>query len=182
MATNHSRTVLAILIFIFAFAPSLAHAQSTVRVSVANGGVQTNGASSLNGMTPDGRYIVFVSTATNLTPEGTTGVFRHDRLGGTTVFVGPGTSPSISDDGQFIAFTSTSATLVPNDTNGRSDLFIWAAADGSYQRATVINGGQFGGQVGQISGNGRYVAFPANIGGASPQNFVFDRVLQTHAF
>lgn len=59
---------------------SRALAQSTERVSVATGGEQANaGANSRTAVSSDGRFVVFVSTASNLVP--------NDTNGGADVFV-----------------------------------------------------------------------------------------------
>ena len=158
----------------------MAHAQTQSRVSVASGGVQSNGGSSSAAMTPDGRYIAFVSSATNLTADATAGVFRHDRLGGTTTFIAPGSAPTISDDGQFVAFTSNVDNLVTNDANGLADIFIWSAATGTFQRVTPAGGPQHLIQLGHLSGNAQFVAYSAQVGTASPQNVVFDVAAGTH--
>lgn len=160
---------------------AVAHGQTQSRVSVASGGVQASGGSSAPAMTPDGRYVAFVSSATNLTTEATAGVFRHDRLGGSTIFIAPGSAPTISDDGQFIAFTSNVDNLVASDANGLADIFIWSAAGGTFQRVTPSTGPQHLVQIGRISGNGQFVAYSAQVGTAAPQNIVFDRIAGTYA-
>ena len=43
-----------------------AGAVSTTRLSLGSGSLQTNGPSAQPVITPDGRYVAFVSTATNL--------------------------------------------------------------------------------------------------------------------
>jgi len=112
--------------------------QTNERVSVDSSGGQSNGDSGLLGfsMSPDGRYIVFSSGATNLVSGGSSGahVFLRDRLLGTTELVSlssagaPGNSisldPTLSDDGRFVAFESAASNLVPGDTNGRDDIFV----------------------------------------------------------
>ena len=92
-----------------------AYAQNTTtRVSVTNGGAQANGASLGASLSDDGRYVVFVSEATNLVSGDTStrqDVFVRDRQLGVTerVSVGAGgvaglgglsREPSISDDGR----------------------------------------------------------------------------------
>ncbi len=76
----------------------------------------------------DGRYVAFLSRASNLTSEGAGGVFRRDLATSTTTMVsvmpqggaGNGNSfyPAISGDGNFVAWTSTATNLVP-ETAGR---------------------------------------------------------------
>jgi hypothetical protein len=91
---------------------------TTTRVSVATGNLQANGISHSPSISGDGRYIVFMSAATNLAPDDTNGVedaFLHDRLSGTTTRIslnaaggqvaGGATSARITTDGQIIAYT-----------------------------------------------------------------------------
>ena len=75
-------------------APALA-AGVTERVSLGPGGVQGDGASCSPSISADGRFVAFLSDATNLVPGDTNGagdVFVRDRQTGTTerVSVGPG--------------------------------------------------------------------------------------------
>src|SRR5262249_28500497 len=53
------------------------------RVSISSTGMQSNGVSFAPRLSPDGRYVGFISTATNLVPNDANGVpdvFLHDRL------------------------------------------------------------------------------------------------------
>jgi hypothetical protein len=80
-------------------------------------------------MTPDGRYVAFVSTATNLVAGDTNGipdVFVRDLQAGTTTLVSVGAkpinsstpltgtseSPEITPDGRYVAFYSSATNLV----------------------------------------------------------------------
>jgi Tol biopolymer transport system component len=122
---------------------------TTERVSVSSGEQQANGSSPEPGVrgftasgpdiTPDGRYVAFFSSATNLVPDDTNtcplffeepgtcpDAFVRNRAAGTTTRVSlfpDGTQsnernsdPAISDDGLVVAFWSAAA-LVPDDTN-----------------------------------------------------------------
>src|SRR5207253_921856 len=104
---------------------------TTERVSVDNTGNQGNGGSGVVAISADGRFVAFVSSATNLVPGDTNGVadvFVHDRQTRTTERVSIDsaatqgtcdiTCPAISADGRFVAFVSTATNLVPGDTNG----------------------------------------------------------------
>ena len=51
----------------------------TSRVSVRSSGAQANGSSTLGSMTPDGRFVAFVSSAPNLVPGDANG--REDVFG-----------------------------------------------------------------------------------------------------
>ena len=112
-------------------------ARTTELVSLAGNGAVGDDSSFTPSMTPDGRYVVFTSSATNLVPGDTNAVddvFVRDRLAGTTerVSVGTGGSegngasgqPSVSADGRFVAFRSEATNLVPGDSNGMADIFV----------------------------------------------------------
>src|SRR5262249_3071422 len=85
----------------------------------------------------DGRYVVFVSAATDLVPGDTnaqTDIFVRDRSTGATQRVSVSsagaqansgsTSPAISADGRYVVFTSFATNLVAGDTNGLTDVFL----------------------------------------------------------
>ncbi|MEU7903745.1 hypothetical protein [Actinoplanes sp. NPDC049118] len=102
-------------------------AGTTSRVSVATDGTEGNGPSQNPGLSADGRWVTFSTTATNLAP-GAVGpkskVLLHDRETGTTaeVSVRPdGTSgtedsslPRISADGRYVSFVSSDRQIVPS--------------------------------------------------------------------
>jgi Tol biopolymer transport system component len=95
----------------------------------------TNGDSFVQDMTPDGRYLVVLSSATNLVPGDTNGkadIFVYDRQAGTVTRASVGSggqadddalSAAISTDGKVVAFASRAANLVNGDTNGVADVF-----------------------------------------------------------
>src|SRR5918994_4626322 len=110
--------------------------RATTRVSVATGGAEANGSSSASALSADGRFVTFVSDATNLVTGDTNAardVFLHDRQSGTTTRISVSTagdqgnihslSAAISDDGRFVAFSSYAANLVDGDTNESADIF-----------------------------------------------------------
>lgn len=83
---------------------------------------------------------------------------------------------SMSADGRFVAFGDAASNLVPNDTNDNHDVFVHDRLTSETSRVSVGTGGAqlpFGGGVGAISGNGRYVAF---LSGADQDIYVHDRV------
>ncbi|MCZ7668754.1 MAG: hypothetical protein M5U34_16925 [Chloroflexi bacterium] len=89
-------------------------------------------------MSVDGRYILFLSAATNLVAnpaDGALRIFVRDTQAGSTSqvvvpIVGGGSADgatltsTISDDGRYIAFSSMSTNLVNGDTNGWTDAFV----------------------------------------------------------
>lgn len=124
------------------------------RVSVSTAAGQSNGWSTAASISGDGRYIAFMSIASNLVAGDTNGaydIFVHDRVAGTTsrVSVGPvgaqsnGESryPSISADGRYISFESDAGNLVAGDTNGVSDIFVHDRVTGTTTRVSVDSSG-----------------------------------------
>jgi Tol biopolymer transport system component len=149
---------------------------TTVRVSVDSGGIQANGWSSGGQLTPDARFIVFYSDATNLGPPTAPGqVFVRDQQGGSTELVSLGLGGAlpndessvggISDDGRCVAFVTGSSNMVPGDTNGIDDVFVRDRQTGVTERVTLSSSGQqanvtLGYDVtAHMSPDGRYVAF-----------------------
>ena len=156
---------------------------ATTRVSVDSAGRQGNGSSSQYSspsLSADGRYVAFVSEASNLVPGDTNhfrDVFVHDRQTGATTRVsvnsagGQGdassyqlgsASPSISADGRYVAFVSEASNLVAGDTNDTEDVFVHDRQTGATTRVSVNNAGWEGNGASSgssISADGRYVAF-----------------------
>ncbi|MCA2219312.1 TolB family protein [Jidongwangia harbinensis] len=150
----------------------------TTRVSVSSSGEQGNSVSDEPVISADGRYIAFVTRASNLVPPATffntaPDVLVHDRRLGTTVLVNtspagteenPGAgSPSISADGRYVAFESSDPAVV-NDGSDAPGVFVRDLKTGTTSRATVTSTGAaaIGSSSGTISSNGRYVAFDSS--------------------
>src|SRR5438270_582443 len=121
----------------------------TARVSVDSHGAQGNGDSDGPSISADGRFVAFLSSATNLVAGDTNGardVFVRDRKAGKTRRVsvdshgaqGKGASfvPSISANGRFVAFSAVANNLVGGDTNTVSDVFVRAPKTGKTTRVT----------------------------------------------
>jgi Tol biopolymer transport system component len=152
-------------------------AGTTERVSLANDGSQANGPTpQIPFISADGRFVVFVSYATNLVPGDTNNkpdVFVRDRLSGTTERVSvasdatqgdgdSGNATPITPDGRFVAFDSASTNLVPGDTNGWRDIFVRDRLTGTTERVSLAGDGSQGNGFSDrpaISSDGRYVAF-----------------------
>ena len=88
-------------------------------------------------ITPNGRFVLFYSEATDIVPMGAIGVsdiFVRDLQTGQTKMASinaagtPSTGSSrfglISDDGRFVVFTGFPSNIVSNDTNSSPDVFI----------------------------------------------------------
>lgn len=153
---------------------------TTERVSVNNQGEEADGPSFKPAISDDGRYVAFVSKASNLI-EGDTNakedVFVRDRLLGETRRVSVSSTGSqgnqegyattdISGDGRYVVFYTASTNLVADDTNGHGDVFIHDLITGSTERVSVdSNGNQAVGGLStgsSISSDGRYVVFGSN--------------------
>jgi len=148
---------------------------TTRRISVANGGAQSNGDSSYASISGDGRFVAFRSYASNLISSDTNNVwdiFVHDCQTGNTSRVSVSSSgeqatnysvnPSISLDGRFVAFFSLANNLVSGDGNGREDIFVHDRQTGQTTRVSVSSSGYQGNGASMaptISADGRYVAF-----------------------
>lgn len=171
---------------------------TTQRVSVDKSGAQGDGDSRFPALSADGRFVAFVSQATNLVPGGTDGqshVFVKDRQTATIQLVsvgsggipgnGESTYPALSADARFVVFESVATNLVPRDTNGVNDIFIRDRQKGTTRRLSVGPGGVQGNNESvqaAISADGRVVAFTSQAsnlvpGDTNDRSDVFVRVL-----
>lgn len=139
--------------------------------------INANDTSSGARMTPDGRYVVFHSRATDLSyalDHVQYDVYLRDTVLGTTTLVsrninggrgnGESSEPSVSDDGRYVAFVSYANDLVPNDSNnGKADVFRRDMRTGVTQLVTVPANGVGGANDNTfsavMSGDGNHVAF-----------------------
>jgi Tol biopolymer transport system component len=159
------------------------------RASVDSAGTQGNGDSGVNtlSLSADGRFVAFVSAASNLVPGDTNGrfdVFVHDRQTSTTERVGAnagnqGFQPSLSADGRFVAFASLVSNLVPGDRNKTDDVFVHDRQTGLTERVNVSSAGTQGNSLSggpSVSAHGRFVAFDSFASNLVPgdTNGVFD--------
>lgn len=162
------------------------HSGTTERVSVATDGTQANNhVSGLGQISDDGRFVLFVSRATNLVQNGTNGnlnLFVRDLQSGTTEQVNVASDGSqandhatdelMSVDGRFVFFYSRATNLVSNDTNGQTDLFVRDLQAGTTERVNVASDGSQASGTSvhvKISDDGRYALF-----GSTASNLVSD--------
>jgi hypothetical protein len=109
----------------------------TRRVSVGPNDRQPNGESDSSSISAGGRFVAFISLASNLVAGDTNGardVFVRDRRLKVTrrVSVGPNGrqadnesyGPVMAGDGRSVLFWSYAANLVDRDTNGAEDVFV----------------------------------------------------------
>jgi Tol biopolymer transport system component len=152
--------------------------RTNILVSVSTNGGWASGISSGSVMTPDGRYVAFVSTATNLVAGAgnySSGVFVRDLIAGVTTYASPGVTgatnvyaPQITPDGRYVAF------LGYNSGSGVCDVFVRDLVGGTNIEASIYIDERYGrfpfnfpylcyNQV--ISDNGQFVAFEVTTGG-----------------
>ncbi|PTL75089.1 PD40 domain-containing protein [Vitiosangium sp. GDMCC 1.1324] len=153
-------------------------AGSLTRVSVSATGAQVNGNSYYPHISPNGRYVTFTSSASNLVTGDTNNyedVFVKDlqtgavrRIMGSAQPNGASMLSSVTSNGS-VVFRSNASNLVSGDTNARMDVFFFDAATLSLSRVNVTS---WGGQVTpstssvsdtpRVSDNGRYVVFSSS--------------------
>ncbi len=155
-------------------------AHLTRRVSLRSDGGQANRDSSQPAISADGRYVTFISYASNLVSGDTNGqrdVFVRDRETHATRRVSVSSNgtqanassiqPAISANGRYVAFLSSASNLVPGDTNDSTDAFVRDRVTHVTRRVSISSNGAQGVDAGfhplatglDISGSGRYVAF-----------------------
>lgn len=144
-------------------------------VSVNSNGARANAASYNPEISGNGRFVVFESRATNLSPAVNTHrrhIYLHNLFTRTTTIVSQSSrfrpannhsrNPAISEDGRFIVFQSLANNLVPNDTNSVDDIFIHEHSIGETTRISLNTDGEETNRPSlfpSISANGRYIAF-----------------------
>ena len=150
----------------------------TERVSVDSGGAEADGNSYRPVLSADGRFVAFVSNATNLDPADQyrqADVFVRDRQNGTTELVSLDSSgiqaddasgpPAISADGRFVAFECLAKNLDPADQNGKWDVYVRDRTSGTTERVSVDSSGGEGdddSRSAALSADGSVVAFQSD--------------------
>ena len=154
---------------------------TTTLVSIGFDGSAGNSSSFIQEISADGRFVVFVSSATNLTEDNLpedidSTVYVRDLEAGTTELAGLGSNgtvaevgffdvPSISADGRFVAF-STATSLVPEDTREFSlDIYLRDRLTGTTELISVNSDeiqGDGRSESPSVSTEGRFVAFESD--------------------
>ncbi|HEX5221085.1 MAG TPA: hypothetical protein VFZ59_16090 [Verrucomicrobiae bacterium] len=162
---------------------------ATSLVSVSTNGFAGNGASRRAVMTPDGRYVAFVSEASDLVSGDTNkiaDVFVRDLQTLTTTLIsigavstnpsltvpfGSSESPEISADGRYVAFSSTATNVVPG-VRTAGDIYvhdrvagtnIWVSS-GMRARLQAAKGTTNGVCYNlALSDDGKFVAYQASV-------------------
>ncbi len=184
-------------------------AGTTALVSVNSAGNDSAGSQSiLNCISPDGRYVVFTSAATDLTADtdtnGGNDVFLRDTVAGTTTLISinqGGTAAAnntseghfrcVTPDGRYVVFTSRADDLTADtDTNNNQDVFRRDLNTGttvlvSFNSAGTDTGDNWS-RKGFVSIDGRFVAYEStatNIvaGDANGGRDIFIRDLEANS-
>ena len=183
------------------FVSSLANAQVYLagRLTAPVSGDQLVAGSQTPSVSPDGRYVAFVSSSNNLgqPSNGTTNVYLYDLvtdeylLATAGLGTGNSTAPSVAEGGFALAFQSQANDLVGGGTSGVTDLFYSEAYDAGQGEVAfstyLVSKGLAGAapngasQNASISADGHYVAFLseasnliANDTNGAPDIFVAD--------
>ncbi len=114
---------------------------TTTRVSIDSFGNEANDYSSYPMITNDGKYVAFISAATNLVVGDTNGfsdAFVRDMVHSATMRVSVGSNmeqadapimnPEISSDGTYMVFDTYASNLVSDDTNDMRDIYFVPAS------------------------------------------------------
>jgi len=164
-------------------------AGATILVSANTNGTAANGASQSSVISPDGRYVAFVSTATDLVPGDTNvlqDVFLRDLQTGVTRLVSVGAmstrpgvasnssdAPRITPDGRFVVFSSSATNLapgVPYSQSGISEVYVrdvvagtttWASRGALAALQSVMQGTTAVAFNHAISEDGQFVVYAA---------------------
>ncbi|HEX2907068.1 MAG TPA: hypothetical protein VHO69_09430 [Phototrophicaceae bacterium] len=172
----------------------------TTRVSIASDGTEVYGYSANPGISADGRFVVFESSASGLVPDDNNvvcyyistrpappfncpDIFIHDRVTGETNRVsiasngveanGLSRNASISADGRLIAFESKASNLVSGDTNDRFDIFIHDRQTGRTVRVSLSSDGNQGNGDSfspVLSADGQWIAFESHADNLVPHD------------
>jgi Tol biopolymer transport system component len=148
------------------------------RISVSNTGAQGNDGSYDPRISRDGRYVVFLSAATNLVPNDTNDridAFVYDLHTNQITRVSVSSTGEqandhiwavdISADGRFVVFETHASNLVPDDTNNAYDIFVHDLHTRQTKRVSVSSSGnqvESGCQDPRISGDGNLIVFSSS--------------------
>jgi Tol biopolymer transport system component len=134
--------------------------------TVPSAGLLGDGDSFPDSLTPDGRYLVFDSDATNLVAGDTNGAddtFVRDLVAGTTTRVSVandgsqapsgGAGGEITPDGRYVIFVSFDDSLVAGDTNGLADIYLRDRIAGATLEYTKAGAG---GTCANLCGGGQF--------------------------
>ncbi len=144
------------------------------------------------GISPNGRFVLFASTAGNLVSgdiNGRRDLFVHDRTTGDVARIDTGEdapelavlgAAGVSDDGRYVVFDSRSASLVNEPTNGVDQVYRLDRSNGTVtmlSRSSSSGAGVSSSNAGNVSADGRFSVFSSaasNLpGGTSPYEQIY---------
>ncbi len=153
----------------------------------------TNSTSHTPAVSQDGRYVTFLSDATNLVSNTVSNglhVYRRDLQTATTVLLDANTNgvgvvdklgvvPVLSADGSCVAYATRDDGLICSDNNNAQDIFLWNAATATNTLISVHNplaalqSGNLASTFGplSVSANGQLVAFASFASDLVPNDF-----------
>ena len=164
----------------------------TELVSLSNTGGQGNNYSGATGnlemypnaVSANGRYVAFMSSATNLVPNDTNSnpdIFVRDTQLGTTTRVSVASNgaqgdnesllPSISGDGNYVSFSSIADNLVAGAIPGQQGIYLHNMNNGTTTRVDLAPDGTVGNDnacCSSVSLDGRFIAFQSNASNLVP--------------
>lgn len=175
----------------------------TTRLSVSSNGTQANEVSFYPAISADGRFVTFVSRATNLIPGDSNGfddIFIHDRQTSQTTLIsiawngaaanGRSDTPAISANGRFVAFGSFAWNLAGDEAYLFYGIYLHDRQTGQTTHVSSKHASNASIDP-SISANGRFISFTSYAGnlvtddtnrclsatdkGGCPDIFVYDR-------
>ena len=146
---------------------------TTTRVSVTDAGAQTAQGGRDGIVSPDGRFVLFLSAMPEYVPVTTTfQAYRYDRFYGTSTRVSVASTGAFANDavsravftadGSTIVFTSLASNLAPGDGNAHSDVFLRDGIRSTTHRVNLTPAGTDSGDfatVQALSDDGRVILF-----------------------
>lgn len=170
-------------------------------VSISIDGVNNaNGGSHAPAVSADGRFVVFLSEASNLVADDDNGlldVFVHDIWTHTTTLVshnfddgptnGEPSRPSISADGRYIVYSSDASNIVPDDDNEASDVFLYNRLTDETELISVNSDEQIGNKNSftrrpSVTNDGLFVVFFSNSTNLAPEYNIEDDPETNHIY
>lgn len=163
---------------------------STQWITHSSSGGSANGNSYDPTISSDGRYVAFVSSATNLGPGGSGNgikdIYVYDRINQVMTWIthspnggaasNDSSSPAISADGSTIAFQSTAKNLGPGGSEYYvSDIYAYNRISGTLEWVTQTKEGKTANGSSKnptINSNGRYIAFETTATNLGPNPYI----------
>lgn len=144
----------------------------TQRLSVSTNGEGANDDSYFPAISPNGRYVAFYSSATNLVPEfGGFGIFVRDLdTAQTSLLIPYASDPDLSYDGRFVAYSAGNDIFVRDRDVNATGVFDHVYED-TKVTVTIDQSPTYGHSYKPaISGDGRYVAYTSHADNLVPND------------